>query len=70
MTATEMHDLLRKAYDALNVDVFQPGQGDFKHILYCRYCHYSTAYAHGTDCLLAQLERQVSGSSPNGTREP
>lgn len=66
MRATEMHDLLKKAYDALNVDVFQPGHGDFKHINYCRYCHYSMAHAHGPDCLLTQLEREVAGSSPNG----
>lgn len=58
MTATEMHDLLLKAHDALNVDVFKPGWiPEFTHIKYCRYCHYSEAHGHGDQCILVQLRR-------------
>lgn len=58
MRATEMHDLLMKAHDALNVDVFRPGifPGQ-KEINYCRYCHFSEAHGHGEECILRQLKR-------------
>lgn len=57
MTATEMHDLLLKAHDALNVEVFRPGKWPgFTSINYCRYCHYSEAHGHGNECVLIQLQ--------------
>lgn len=70
MRATEMHDLLIQAHDALNVDVFQPGKfPGFGNINYCRYCHYSEAHGHGDTCILRQLKRIADSAEPNGGAE-
>lgn len=69
MTATEMHDLLKAAYDALNLDVWRPGTTpEFRHINYCKYCHYSESHGHVKTCLLEQLNR-VTGSASGLTTD-
>lgn len=56
MTATEMHDLLRDASTELfRHGIWFAGSGQFKHILYCSYCHYSQTHGHGENCIIVRL---------------
>lgn len=61
MRATEMHDLLKVAYQALlQNEVWRWGEAPFQKIKYCRYCSYSQDHGHGDNCVLARLERADS----------
>jgi hypothetical protein len=70
MRATEMHDLLRDAYEhvAHATSLFEPGDDPaIRHILYCNFCNFSQAWidkhGHGDKCLYARLKDAVTGVS-------
>lgn len=64
MRATEMHDLLKDAYNALLKNpIHHNGDGQFSHIRYCRYCSYSSSHGHDEDCVVSKLERAVCRDS-------
>ena len=53
--------LLEEARDKLAADAFQPGDTDgFRHINYCRHCHYSESHGHGDDCIISRIDRYLA----------
>ena len=36
---------------------YRPGADQFKHIDYCRWCHYAKGYPHHPNCIMADMEK-------------
>lgn len=60
-----MHDLLRedRAWLREHTETWHDGEGQFKHIKYCVFCHYSQSHGHGENCLLTRLDSTTSEGS-------
>lgn len=55
MTTDTALALLADLQVIIEQDAYQPGQEQFRHIEYCRYCHWARSVPHGKDCPIKRI---------------